>query len=346
VERDARWFVGVPGYPTLGDQPMKIRAMRLSVLALSLAGICASGAALAENDRTVDPSQQAPGTLVAQNQSRQFVVYFALGEAVLDTAAQETIAAAAQEYQRTGSARVVVRGHTDTSGSASFNQALSERRELAVTDALISQGVPADAISGVAVGEADLAVPTEDGVREAANRRVEINVEQIAPPPEPAPPPPEPAPAPQVVTTPEPQEPEFERGLFGIGLFYGYNLEDENGGDSQLGGLNLSLDYAVTRWLGVGLEQAGFYHFDTRNDGFGGRTAASLDLRFMGEVAPHFGGNIGYLYGSGFDDDFFAGPEIGVAAGPFLAKVAYDIPFNRDLDEGIIAATVGFGLRF
>lgn len=325
---------------------MKNRAMKLSVFTLSLAGICVSGAALAQNDRTADPSQRDPGTLLAQTQSRQFVVYFALGQSVLDAEAQATIAAAAQEYQRTGSARVLVRGHTDTSGNASFNQALSEQRELAVTDALVGQGVPADAITGVAVGETDLAVPTEDGVREAANRRVEINVEQIAPPPEPAPPPPEPAPAPQVATTPEPRHPEFERGLFGIGAFYGYNLEDLNRSDSQLGGINLSLDYALTPWLGAGIEQAGFYHFDTDNDGFGGRTAASLDLRFMGEVAPHIGGNIGYLYGSGFDEDFFAGPEIGVAAGPFLAKVAYDIPFNRDLDEGIIATTIGFGLRF
>lgn len=324
---------------------MKDRAMRLSVFTLSLAGICLSGAAFAQSDTTELPSQLDPGTLVAQNQSRQFIVYFALGESVLDAEAQATIAAAAQEYQRTGSATVMVRGHTDTSGNATFNQALSEQRELAVTDALIGQGVPADAITGAAVGETELAVPTEDGVREAANRRVEITVEQIAPPPEPAPLP-EPAPAPQVVTTPEPQQPEYERGLFGIGAFYGYNLEDENGGTSHLGGINLSLDYALTPWLGAGLEQAGFYHFETDDDGFGGRTAASLDLRFMGEVAPHFGGNIGYLYGSGFDDDFFAGPEIGVAAGPFLAKVAYDIPFNRDLDEGIIATTIGFGLRF
>jgi hypothetical protein len=29
-----------------------------------------------------------------------------------------------------------------------------------------------------------------------------------------------------------------------------------------------------------------------------------------------------------------------------VAKVAYDIPFNRDLDEGVIATTVGFGFRF
>ena len=48
----------------------------------------------------------------------------------------------------------------------------------------------------------------------------------------------------------------------------------------------------------------------------------------------------------GLDDDAFAGPEIGFSAGALSAKVAYDIPFNRDLDEGIIATTIGFGFRF
>jgi hypothetical protein len=46
------------------------------------------------------------------------------------------------------------------------------------------------------------------------------------------------------------------------------------------------------------------------------------------------------------DDDAFAGPEIGFSAGALSAKVAYDIPFNRGLDEGIIATTIGFGFRF
>jgi hypothetical protein len=35
-----------------------------------------------------------------------------------------------------------------------------------------------------------------------------------------------------------------------------------------------------------------------------------------------------------------------VVAGPFVGKVAYDIPFNRDLGDGNISATLGFGFRF
>jgi hypothetical protein len=304
------------------------------VLALSLASVCLPALA----------SAQEADTVLAQNEARQYVVLFALDDATLDSEAQATIAAAAQEFRRTGSARISLRGHTDTSGNAAYNQALSERREQAVTDELIRQGVPADAVSGVAVGETDPAVPTGDGVPEEQNRRVEIALE--APPPPPAP---EPAPAPAPEPAPQAAEPapEHDRFTFSVGPFYGYNLEDLNGGTSHLGGLNFSLDYEISPWVGVGLEQAGFYHFSTDNDGFGGRSAASLDLLLgRDDVVPYLGGNIGYLYGSGLDDDFFAGPEIGVRAGAFSAKVAYDMPFNRDPGDGVVATTIGYGFKF
>lgn len=300
----------------------------------------ATSAALAE--------QPSSSTQLAQTQPGRFVVFFDLGSSTLDADALAVVRQAASEFQRTGSAEISVRGHTDTSGSASFNQTLSERREQAVTDELVRLGVPADAITGQAFGETDLAVPTPDGVREAQNRRVEINVEQPAPvvaEPAPAPAPePEPAPAPEPMAAAATM---LERGNFSVGAFYGFNLEDEEGETSHLGGINLSADYAVLPWLGLGAEQAGFFHFGTESEGFGGRTAASVDfLLGGGSFVSHVGGNIGYLYGAGIDDDFFAGPEIGISAGKFRAKVAYDIPFNRDLDEGIIAATIGVGIRF
>jgi len=211
-------------------------------------------------------------------------------------------------------------------------------------------GVPAEAITGEALGETDLAVPTGDGVPEAQNRRVEIAVE--TPPPPPAPEPvPAPEPAPPVAAAPEPAPAEEpKRGVFNVGPFYGYNLEDKRAHTSHLAGLNFSFDYAVAPWVGVGLEQAGFYHFSTKEDGFGGRSVGSVNLLLGGvtgtEFGPYVGGNFGYLYGSGFADDFVAGPEIGATFGGFTGKVAYDIPFNRDLDQGIINATVGFGIEF
>ena len=98
-----------------------------------------------------------------------------------------------------------------------------------------------------------------------------------------------------------------------------------------------------TPWFSAGVEQAGFYHFSTPDEGFGGRSVASLDFTFGDKhIRPHVGGNFGYLYGEGIDDDFIAGPEIGITADGILAKIAYDMPFNRDADEGIINTTIGF----
>jgi hypothetical protein len=277
----------------------------------------------------------------AMAQQGRYVVLFPFDQSRLDAAAQATIASAAEEFKRTGSAQISVQGHTDTAGNADYNQALSEKREQAVTGELVRLGVPASAISGIAVGETQPAVPTGDNVREAQNRRVDI---QIAAPP---PPPPAPAPAPPAPvaeTPPPPPPPEPTRWSFSPGLFYGYNFSDLQDTHSQLIGLNLSLDYRVADWISVGVEQAGFYHFDTHDDGPGGRTVFGPDI-FLGDMF-YVGGNIGYLYGSGFHDDGIAGPEVGLQWKFIDWKVAYDIPFNRDPDEGIINTTIGTVFRF
>ena len=54
------------------------------------------------------------------------------------------------------------------------NRQLSLRRADSVRSALISRGVKEGGISVAGRGEAEPAVPTADGVREPANRRVEI----------------------------------------------------------------------------------------------------------------------------------------------------------------------------
>ena len=50
-------------------------------------------------------------------------------------------------------------------------------RPTAVKDALVREGVPAQAITVIGRGEQGLLVPTADGVREPQNRRVEIVIQ-------------------------------------------------------------------------------------------------------------------------------------------------------------------------
>jgi OOP family OmpA-OmpF porin len=53
----------------------------------------------------------------------------------------------------------------------------SPRRQEPTKDALVCDGVPAQAISVVGMGEKGLLVPTGDNVREPQNRRVEIVIQ-------------------------------------------------------------------------------------------------------------------------------------------------------------------------
>ena len=293
-------------------------------------------------------AQQAGGAGMGEREP--YVVFFDLDSAAIDAEAREVIEAASEDYRRTGAAHVEVRGYTDTSGDIQYNEALSERRADAVTEELVQLGVPSAAITRVGLGETEL-VPTGDGVREPRNRRVEIEVERPPPPAVVEPSPPAPVVVERAPVAPAPVEParEQRRGLFSLGALDGFNLLDEGDADedeSHLAGLNLSFDYAVIDWVALSLEQAGFYHF-SEDEGFGGRSAAGLNFTpGWTEIVPYIGGNIGYLYGSGIDDDWFAGPEVGLKLGPLNAKVAYDMPFGRDLDEGIIMTTVGLGISF
>jgi OmpA-OmpF porin, OOP family len=106
-----------------------------------------------------------------------FMVFFDWDRSNLSQQALNTIRQAAAAFKQKGNARITATGHTDTSGPESYNMALSLRRANAVKDALVREGVPAQAISVVGRGEQGLLVQTGDGVREPQNRRVEIVVQ-------------------------------------------------------------------------------------------------------------------------------------------------------------------------
>lgn len=72
-----------------------------------------------------------------------------------------------------------VYGHTDSTGSDSYNQALSERRAVAVADYLASRGVQPARIGTRGFGKSQPVASNDTDAGRAANRRVEIKIVPI-----------------------------------------------------------------------------------------------------------------------------------------------------------------------
>ncbi|ADG12040.1 OmpA family protein [Caulobacter segnis] len=109
-------------------------------------------------------------------ESREFVVYFPFDQYVLTPEAQAVVQQAADYAKGGGATKIVVTGHTDTSGSDAYNRRLSERRAKAVADGLVGMGVNATALAVDWKGESAPAVATGDGVKEPLNRRSTVSI--------------------------------------------------------------------------------------------------------------------------------------------------------------------------
>ena len=103
-----------------------------------------------------------------------FIVFFEWDKSDITPEAGSILDNAVSQYQNCGNAQVMLAGHADKSGAASYNVGLSQRRADSVKAYLSSHAVPDSVISTEAFGESRPRVDTADGVREVQNRRVEV----------------------------------------------------------------------------------------------------------------------------------------------------------------------------
>ena len=120
------------------------------------------------------PPPPAPVIPVAEVGAKTFLVFFDWDRADLTARSTGIIQDAASYSQGAHYTRIDVDGNTDTSGTPSYNQGLSERRARVVAGQLVADGVPQSAIQMHAYGDTHLLVPTGPNVREPQNRRVDI----------------------------------------------------------------------------------------------------------------------------------------------------------------------------
>jgi outer membrane protein OmpA-like peptidoglycan-associated protein len=105
---------------------------------------------------------------------RVFLVFFDWDKSTITPDGMAVVRQAADAFRAGAPVQIQVTGYTDASGSAGYNQRLSERRANAVAVALERFGVPRNQMAVSGRGKNDQRVPTADGVREPQNRRVEI----------------------------------------------------------------------------------------------------------------------------------------------------------------------------
>jgi outer membrane protein OmpA-like peptidoglycan-associated protein len=103
-----------------------------------------------------------------------YLVFFAWDRADITPVAATVLDQVANDFAAGEVPRLILSGHTDTTGTAEYNMALSERRARAAAAELVARGVPESAIEVTWFGETQLRVPTADNVREPQNRRVEM----------------------------------------------------------------------------------------------------------------------------------------------------------------------------
>jgi outer membrane protein OmpA-like peptidoglycan-associated protein len=89
----------------------------------------------------------------------------------------DSVVLVVQEFEKT---IIVSAGHTDSKGSDSYNQALSERRANSVAEYLLKKGVVEARIESVGFGESQPVADNGSAEGRAFNRRVEISLFPIS----------------------------------------------------------------------------------------------------------------------------------------------------------------------
>jgi outer membrane protein OmpA-like peptidoglycan-associated protein len=119
-----------------------------------------------------DAVRTADGILVKLKED----LLFTTGSDVLKPEAVEQVAALGDILAKYPDDRIEVRGYTDSTGPARFNEDLSYRRAEAVRKVLVSRGVSDKQALSVGMGEKEPVASNASATGRAKNRRVELRI--------------------------------------------------------------------------------------------------------------------------------------------------------------------------
>ena len=133
-----------------------------------------TAAALAELAKLAAVKEEERGLVITLSGS----VLFRSAESTLLSSAQVKLDQVANALLAVRARNLIVEGHTDSQGSESYNQGLSQRRADAVRDYLVQRGYPADRIQARGKGKGSPIADNASPEGRANNRRVEIIIER------------------------------------------------------------------------------------------------------------------------------------------------------------------------
>lgn len=131
--------------------------------------------------QAAEMKRKLPDAAVAREGDKLYValpsgILFDVDKDVVKPEARQSLAKAAEVLVKYPDTYVTVEGHTDSTGSAAHNQALSERRAKRVADILAGDGVPASRLSTKGYGATDPVGDNATPEGRQSNRRVQLEI--------------------------------------------------------------------------------------------------------------------------------------------------------------------------
>jgi OOP family OmpA-OmpF porin len=130
------------------------------------------------------PAAPAPAARPAPSSVRQSIVIqadalFDFDKSVVRPDGKKSIDEALDKLRGVDLEMVIATGHTDSIGSAAYNQKLSERRAAAVKAYLVSKGIPASKVTTIGKGKTQPVATNKTAEGRQKNRRVDIEFKGV-----------------------------------------------------------------------------------------------------------------------------------------------------------------------
>ena len=152
-------------------------AIKGAILGAAVGGV--GGAILDQQQKSLQQSLNNPNIRVVNNGNHLAVIMpestlFATDSAAVGAQGQNDLYTIARNLNQYPNSTIQVVGHTDSTGSAAYNQDLSERRARSVAGILSAGGVAQNRLSTAGRGASQPVASNETVAGRAQNRRVQI----------------------------------------------------------------------------------------------------------------------------------------------------------------------------